>query len=115
MFGSARLQLLEPSSSVRLPSGQVPYCLGSSSSAPLSGYSYPTSTTYAWNSAPSTGSPQGTCLYLDAILAISDVFQPGGSMVPTRTSLTPQTVYPLPTCATLASPACVWNATTGLP
>lgn len=40
VFGSARLQLVEPSQSVRMPAGQVPYCLGSAARDPLpvSGY-----------------------------------------------------------------------------
>ena len=113
VFGSARLQLQEPNASVRMPAGQVPYCLGSNSSPPLPGYSYPPGGGYTWSGGPSA--PQGLCQYQDAILAIPDVFLPGGAFVPTRLSLTPQAVGPLPACEQLASPTCEWGAKPGLP
>lgn len=97
-----------------MPAGQVPYCLGSNSSPPLSGYAYPPGGGYTWGGGPSAY-PQGLCQYQDAILAIPDVFLPGGAFVPTRLSLTPQTVSPLPACNQLENPTCKWAATPGLP
>ena len=112
IFGSARLQIFEPTLDVRVPQAQVPYCHGTTSSPSLSGYSYTGRNTYTYNN----GQPakQGTCMYLDAPIAVPDVFLPNGGFVPTRINLTPQNVVPQPDCSRLGNNTCTWNTTAGL-
>ena len=107
VFGSARLQIYAPTPDVRVPAGQVPYCLGTSASQSLVGYTYPSIGTYSYSGA--SPSPQGTCIYADGPLAIPDVFQSGGGLIPTRLTLTPQSVGPQPLCAQLESMNCTWS------
>jgi hypothetical protein len=110
VFGSSRLQLLEPTPGNRIPYGQVPYCKGVTGTN-LSGYAFPGNNTYTYGGFQSN---QGTCQYLDAANAIPDVYSSGGAYIPTRVTLTEQAVlpddgtceglpYPPPTCKFVAT------------
>lgn len=64
IFGTARLQLREPSQSFRVPDGSVPYCSGVNVTIPRTqGYSFPNPGVYSYNGQLS---PQGQCVYFDA-------------------------------------------------
>ena len=111
VLGTVRLSLLEPELQYRAV--EPPYCSGATNSSDPA-YAFPAPGLYTYTNPDGVTSegPQGACVYLDAVYS-NGFGSPDASalLMPTRITVSQQSITPLPACQNVGYPTCAWNTT----